>query len=76
MTIAKRTKATEAVRERVMVKSKVPENVKVTETEKLSDIVDQFSSRWYMRSEKPICATPRLSEVSPTFAFETVPMFV
>ena len=44
MTIAERTKATEAVRERVMVKSKVPENVKVTETEKLSDIVDQFSS--------------------------------
>ena len=29
-----------------------------------------------MRSEKPICAPPCLSEVSPTVAFETVPMFV
>ena len=27
----------------------------------------QFSSRWYLRSEKHICAPARLSEVSPTF---------
>ena len=29
-----------------------------------------------MRSEKPICAPPRASEVSRNFSFETVPMFV
>ena len=29
-----------------------------------------------MRSEKPICAPPRLSEVSPNAAFETIPVFV
>ena len=29
-----------------------------------------------MHSENPICAPPRLSEVSPNVAFETVPMFV
>ena len=28
------------------------------------------------RSEKPICAQPRLSQVSPNVAFETVPIFV
>ena len=40
----------------------------------------QFSSvqfkRVSMRSEKPICAPPHLSEMSPNVAFETVPMFV
>ena len=29
-----------------------------------------------MRSEKPICAPPRLSEVFPNVTFETVLMFV
>ena len=34
--------------------------------------------RWYrsMRSEQPACAPPHLSAVSPTFTFETAPMFV
>ena len=29
-----------------------------------------------VHSGKPICAPPRLSEVSPNIAFETVPVFV
>ena len=41
MTIAQRTKATGAVRERIMVKSKLPETV----TEMLRDIVDNGNSK-------------------------------